>query len=487
MIPGPHYSHVNFFSTAGRALQDDGHEVYVLTVPKYGPNIKKHGLKHFLHGHVRNDIHANVEKQSEKFVKGYVNILDIFRIVVPLMSELCKDFQRNELLMNQIRDLKFDLVINDATMFYTCFYAISYRFGLRYMSMTAIHDPWSLGVSGLPSIEPSQLTPYSNKMSFFQRMINLVPFTILSLNPVSFFYSEEHLKEFAPHRPYKSLKQLVAESAITLVNHDVTCVGYPRVSAPNYIFIGGSSAKKADPLPQDLQEFADGAKDGLIILSFGSVKALHAVWKNLKPTMMNVLSKLTQRAIIQYGLDDVDEAPKNVKLVKWLPQNDLLGHPNTKVFITHGGNNGQLEAVYHGVPVLTMPFTGDQQSNSIQAQSRGFGLVLDKLTMTESDLYNALTEIINNKKYSENIKKCSEIMKSMPSSHETTVFWVNHILRFGGEHLRSPAIDMPMYQILMLDVFAFLALVVMLVVTCITYACRFMCRACKKSEKQKAE
>ena len=488
MIPGPHYSHVNFFSTAGRALQDDGHEVYVLTILKYGSHVKKHGLTPFLHDDAGNDIQADVEKHTHKLMKGDVDMLDILRRALPLMSELCKNIQRNDLLMKQIRDLKFDLVINDATMFYTCFYAIPYRFGLRYMSMTAVHDPWSFGVSGLPSIEPSQLTPNSNKMSFFQRMINLVPFTILSLNPVSFFYSEEHVKEFASHRPYKSLKQIVAESEITLVNHDVTCAGYPRVSAPNYIFIGGSSAKKAGPLPQDLQEFADGAKDGLIILSFGSLKALHAVWKDLKPTMMNVLSKLPQRAIIQYGLDDVDDAPKNVRLVKWLPQNDLLGHPNTKVFITHGGNNGQLEAVYHGVPVLTMPFTGDQQFNSIQAQSRGFGLVLDRLTITESDLNNTLTEIINNKQYSENIKKCSEIMKSMPSSHETTVFWVNHILRFGGDHLRSPAVDMPMYQILMLDVFAFLALVVMLVVIGITYACCCICRShMVKSGKQKSE
>ena len=487
MIPGPHYSHVNFFSTAGRALHDDGHEVYVLTILKYGPNVEKHGLTALLHDDAGNDMQAEAEKQSQKIIKGNVNMLDIFRMFLPLMSQLCKDVQRNELLMNQIRDLKFDLVINDATMFYTCFYAIPYRFGLRYMSMTALHEPWTFGVSGLPSIEPSQMTSNSQKMSFFQRLMNLVPFTLLSMNPVSFMYSKEHMKEFAPHRPYKSLKQLVAESEITLVNHEVICVGYPRVSAPNYIFIGGSSAKKAGPLPHDLQMFADGAKEGLIILSFGSLKALHVVWKSLKPTMMNVLSKLPQRAIIQYGLDDVDDAPKNVKLVKWLPQNDLLGHPNTKLFITHGGNNGQLEAVYHGVPVLTMPFTGDQQFNSIQAQSRGFGLVLDRLTMTESDLYDTLTEMINNKKYSEKIKKCSEITKSMPSSHETTVFWVNHILRFGGDHLRSPAVDMPMYQILMLDVYAFLALVVILVVICITCACRCMCRACKKSGKQKSE
>ena len=33
---------------------------------------------------------------------------------------------------------------------------------------------------------------------------------------------------------------------------------------------------------------------------------------------------------------------------EWVPQNDILGHPKLKLFITHGGNNGQYEALYHG-------------------------------------------------------------------------------------------------------------------------------------------
>ena len=486
LIPMPHYSHVNLFSTAGRALKGAGHEVYVLTTIKFGPNVKKHGLIPLLHDDTGKDIQGAVEKQSDDILKG-VNILDVLRIMLPLMAQTCKDMHRNEPLMTQIKDLNFDLAVNDATVFSGTFYSIPYRLGLRYISLTAVHDPWLFGVSAMPSVEPSQMLRFSNQMSFFERVMNLVPFAVMAWNPVSFYYSNEIITEFVPHRPYKSLKKLAAESEITLVNHDVICAGYPRVSAPNYVFIGGSSVKKALPLPKDFQEFADGAKDGLIILSFGSVKVLQTAWKDLKPIIMNVLGKLPQRAIVQYGLDDVHDVPKNVWLVKWMPQNDLLGHPNTKVFITHGGNNGQLEAIYHGVPVLTIPFVGDQPFNSIQAKSRGFGLVWDRFANTESDLYDSLTEIINNKKYSQSIKKCSEIMKSMPSSQETTVFWVNHILRFGGDHLRSPAVDMPMYQILMLDVFAFITVVLLAVIALLFCTCRVVCRKCRGTGKQKSE
>ena len=40
--------------------------------------------------------------------------------------------------------------------------------------------------------------------------------------------------------------------------------------------------------------------------------------------------------------------PKNILVEEWVPQNDLLAHPKVVLFITHGGNNGQYEALYHG-------------------------------------------------------------------------------------------------------------------------------------------
>ena len=54
----------------------------------------------------------------------------------------------------------------------------------------------------------------------------------------------------------------------------------------------------------------------------------------------------------------------NVKVSSWLPQNDILGHPKTRLFIGHAGMNGMLEAAYHGVPMICVPFFGDQFDNS---------------------------------------------------------------------------------------------------------------------------
>ena len=40
----------------------------------------------------------------------------------------------------------------------------------------------------------------------------------------------------------------------------------------------------------------------------------------------------------------------------WLPQNDVLGHQQTKAFLSHCGANSLYEAAYHGVPIVALPF-----------------------------------------------------------------------------------------------------------------------------------
>lgn len=55
----------------------------------------------------------------------------------------------------------------------------------------------------------------------------------------------------------------------------------------------------------------------------------------------------------------------NVMLVKWAPQNDVLGHSATAAFVTQAGINSIQEAAYHAVPVVCVPLVGDQLGNAV--------------------------------------------------------------------------------------------------------------------------
>ena len=43
----------------------------------------------------------------------------------------------------------------------------------------------------------------------------------------------------------------------------------------------------------------------------------------------------------------VPDLPANVLTSAWLPQQDVLGHPNLRVFVTHGGMGSVMEAIHH--------------------------------------------------------------------------------------------------------------------------------------------
>ncbi|XP_076945649.1 UDP-glycosyltransferase 76G1-like [Bidens hawaiensis] len=48
------------------------------------------------------------------------------------------------------------------------------------------------------------------------------------------------------------------------------------------------------------------------------------------------------------------------RIVKWAPQQEVLGHEAVGAFWTHGGWNSTMEGVCEGVPMICSPFWGDQ-------------------------------------------------------------------------------------------------------------------------------
>lgn len=72
-----------------------------------------------------------------------------------------------------------------------------------------------------------------------------------------------------------------------------------------------------------------------------------------------------------------------------------VGHPNAKIFITHGGMLGTQEAIYHAVPLIGLPFGNDQYTNLAMATKQGFGLKIDWKHLSEKSLYDSIVKMIN--------------------------------------------------------------------------------------------
>lgn len=93
------------------------------------------------------------------------------------------------------------------------------------------------------------------------------------------------------------------------------------------------------------------------------------------------------------------------------------GHKNTRLFITHGGQNSLLQAVYHAVPVLGIPLFGDQFDNMVRAESKGLGLTINPTHITRELLSSTIQTLIQDTRYGDgclgNIYDASRVQRCL--------------------------------------------------------------------------
>lgn len=166
-----------------------------------------------------------------------------------------------------------------------------------------------------------------------------------------------------------------------------------------------------------------------------------------------------------------------------MPQVHILGHPRARMFIGHGGSNGQYDAYCNGVPVIVIPFFADQHYNGFRAAQRGLGLVVESKTLTPERLIRAIEKIGSDESFYKNARHVADIMKDNPvDAPHTIAFWIDHIIKHGHEHLRSAAMDLTWYEYFMIDVIACLlvaaAVVVAVFIKCLKMIFKCFCGRC---------
>lgn len=201
---------------------------------------------------------------------------------------------------------------------------------------------------------------------------------------------------------------------------------------------------------------------------------------------LQVFSEFSKvKILMKWESDTIQNLPSNVLPKKWLPQNDILGHPNVKMFITHGGLLGSQEGVHYGVPMLGIPFYADQHQNTNKAALSGFGLKLEFKNVTAESLRWAFTELLYNPAYAAKAKLNSRIFRDRPESPmDRAIYWIEYVIRFGGaDHLRSAGGDLSWYSYFLLDIMAAVAFSFLLIVLVVWFTIkRFICGS-RKSVK----
>ncbi|KFU86201.1 UDP-glucuronosyltransferase 2A2, partial [Chaetura pelagica] len=386
---------------------------------------------------------------------------------------------KNEVLLERLRASAFDVLLADALSPSGELLAeklgIPFVYTIRF-SLGNTLERLCGALPAPPSYVPATLTGLTDRMSFLERLKNIFAYTIQDIIYHTMIWgSWDQYYSDVLGRP-TTLCETMGKAEIWLIR-TYWDFEFPRPFLPNFEFVGGLHCKPAKPLPKEMEEFVQSSgKHGIVVFSLGSM--IYNLTDEKSNVIAKALSQLPQKVLWRYKGKKPETLGSNTRIYDWIPQNDLLGHPLTKAFITHGGTNGIYEAIYHGVPMVGIPLFADQHDNIAHMRAKGAAVELDFSTLKTQDLVDALNTVINNSTYKENALRLSKIHHDQPVKPlDRAVFWIEFVMRHkGAKHLRPAAHNLTWYQYHCLDVLAFLFTCTAITIFILVKCCLFFCR-----------
>ena len=431
ICPSASYSHQQPFQALMKALASRGHSVTVVsTIPSKKP----------IKNYEDVDLSFTYRKKDCTGLR-HMGAFTLLHKNMREASEICEEQLFSAPIADLIsRNKTFDAVIIEQ-LWYQCYYALVNHYHspalIGFLSVGNLpYAMDSVGNPDDPMLNPDMAYPFTNEMSLNERIWNVVYTTWTRL-----YYKYWHLP-----RAQKIVNKWTSDVSVRDIDRNFSLVilgnnhvfGYPKPLLPNVIEVHSLQITgKRETLPKDIEEFLDNAGHGAIYFSLGSNLQTRQLPVGPLTALCNALGSLKQRVLWKHD-GDMAIQPGNVKFVKWAPQQAVLAHPKVMAYVMQGGLQSLQEAVHYSVPVVAIPFFGDQLFNARKILDAGIGLTLNIDTITEESIRRTLTDVIENKTYYNNIKLMSEIVKDeLVKPMDRAVWNVEHVIKFPkSKHFR---------------------------------------------------
>ncbi|KAJ0064607.1 hypothetical protein NL108_011362 [Boleophthalmus pectinirostris] len=502
-IDGSHWLNMRIIV---EALHARGHEITVLrsstswyvseTSPHYSsitiPQPKPQNLESedFMSGFLQRSIEIRKNRGSLwGLIDFYKNLFQMIGENQVVVTEFVVTIFENKTLIKELTDTGYDVFLTDPAfpggVLLAHYLKLPTVFNVRWTFNGDAH--FMIAPSPL-SFVPQLFSQYTDKMDFFQRLSNLFYHGILVYmlhyvsNPP---YQAVCDRYFGPGVDVVSMMQ---GGDIWLMRTEFT-FDFPRPTMPNMVYMGGFHVRPSKPLPDDLEEFVQSSGEhGVIIMTMGTL--LGDLGPERSEVIAAAFAALPQKVIWRHVGQRPIALGNNTRLVQWMPQNDLLGHPKTRLFVTHGGTNGLYEAMYHAVPVLGIPLIFDQFDNMERMKAHRAGEFVEITTLDTDTLVKTIQRLLDPKEpYKTKMLKLSRLLQDKPIKPlESAVFWTEYVMRHkGATHMRTESYKLPWYAYHSLDVIATILAAVLLTLYIIYMFCRLLIQSLLRVKKSKTE
>ncbi|KAJ1531785.1 hypothetical protein ONE63_000441 [Megalurothrips usitatus] len=464
LFPLPGHSHNIFFKAMMETLAERGHEVVMFSPfphkkapPNYTDVDTSNGAPSFT-----NNFSFDKVSTAPTVLPGQAMWQSMTRIGALSGPGLC----RQVFSMPEFGALmkggygRFDAVFTEV-FGSDCWAAVAHKMAVPLISMSSAPDvTWMherFGSVDNPSYLINVFTGYTSSMTLWERTVNA--FTALYVKWLHKHIiqdpSEAVVREFFGEG-LPPIPEMVKNTSLLLLNRHVS-IHSARPVTPNIVHVGGLHIRPSpsDSLDPELRRWMDEAEHGVIFFSLGSMMRSDSLPADKRDALLGAFAKLPQRVLWKFETDAV-QLPPNVRIGKWLPQLAVINHPKTVLFMTHGGLMGTMEALFAGVPMLGIPLFADQGSNTELYRALGIAQRLDIRTATQDGVLAVLRELTETPKYRQRAREVAALFRDRPrQAADEAVWWTEYVVRHrGAPHLRPVAVDLPLYQYLLLDVAA---------------------------------
>ncbi|CAD5215340.1 unnamed protein product [Bursaphelenchus okinawaensis] len=486
IVPGFTNSHVLFNYRLANLLKEQNNSVQLWTQMEMGMVVAgslklPKGVNEFrIPIHFTNSLKAEGLKVFQHMMFEAGTTYDLFwtgKEFKEMRLESCEQMLATEPpVVNSFVDQKYDLSIGH--FHDLCPIALSKLAEVKELIWithgTSLYDYTAVqaGLRTFPSYVPHPLSSYSDRMTFIERVINVLwhlgGLDFVNL-PQNLLYDENEMyKKYFKESGSADLWDLSHKIRVILINGE-RFLDFPRPLPHGIQFIGSVSKPTLHSLlPDEVQQIVLSAKK-LAIFSLGTVSNTTNMPAQMIHSFVEAFGRFPEITFLWRMEMDVPEARKysNIKLLKWLPQKELMSHPKTILLIAHGGYNSFLEASQAGVPIVLMPLFADQFINAKRSDRFGISTVLDKLSLTPNKVATAISTIVNDPRYHRRAMKLAAMLKEKPASDFG--FTIKHALRtsqFTRDHFALKAAQaLNFVQYFNLDVY----LSLLLPALCISY------------------
>ncbi|KAK8724709.1 hypothetical protein OTU49_011231, partial [Cherax quadricarinatus] len=454
LLPVSSQSHKNVFIPLARALADRGHQVTILA--NSSGTFEHPNITEITHG-IPQVEQANMFEYRNDWISSW----SIFAEILPTFASNFYKVPKVKKLYERRKE--FDLFMVDHG-----FNEVVYPFlheapfimvttpGIDYRQSAVLGNVFN------PVYVNNHMSDFPRPFSLWHRFYNALYQILFALYWRNWTVVPQIQKEISAQFPeLPPLLELERNMSLALMNTHFS-IGIPLPLLPSQVEVGAMHCRPGNPLPQELESWITGAGSaGVIYFNMGTVVPAITMPVQYRDLFIEAFRRLPQRVIWKYE-GELEDVPDNLMITNWLPQQDILAHDNVKVFITHCGLLSMQEAIYHATPLLAVPIFADQPRNSMFIRNSEMGEILLWEELTEDMIVDAITNIISNPKYKENIVKKSKLMRDQPvPPTELAVFWTEYVIRHkGAPQLRSPAAQLSWVEFLMLDVIFLLHLTV---------------------------